>query len=217
MKKRLNLDGIVDTLAEDMWGTVRIKTQYLPGLINYDCEYYEGFIFNDREFTIDKELSKKLKPITIIESYSFRGEKFILERTNRDEKVPKKILSKYNSKKFDDRIMIYALADKSVDILKYYHKDILKIIYNKNLEKKAREYKTIKGYIDSEARRIQRSIALDSPDFIKKKDKKEAKKYLNNLLEKQLKSAEKEGKILDEDQLFYIQDTMLQKIEMLTL
>lgn len=214
MKKRLNLEKTIDNLAIDMWGDIIEKIEWLSGIIYYKCIYYEGLIVNDKDFKIDKELKRKMNPMTIIEKYTYRKEKFVIERTDRREKVPNKLLKKYENKRYDERISIYVFEDKYMDILKYYHRNILKYLYNNKIDEKSKSYKSLQGYINSETKRIMRYLSLNAPDFVKKKDNKKAKKYLDNILQKRLENLEIEDKEQGQ-KIEVIEDTILQRVEIL--
>lgn len=214
MRKRLYLDKVKDQLAEDMWGSISGRIEFFSGLIFYKCEYYKGFVVDDRSFKIDKELLKKITPITIFEIYTFRKEKFIIERTDRNEEIPQKIVTKYENERYDERIRIYAFADKYMDILKYYHRGVLKHIYDNKLDKRAKRYKSLQGYVNSEMRVMIQDMTISATEFIKKKDRKKAKKHLEKTLEERLNLVDDNRKP-NEEEIELIKDDIKQKIEML--
>ena len=213
MRKRLKLEVILDKLAEDMWGEITQKIIYLPGLIYYKCKYYQGFLVEDKNFKLDKELKSKINPMTIIEKYNYHKETFIIERTDREEKIPDKILSKFNNKRYSERINIYPFTEKHMNVLKYYHREILKHIYENKLDEKSIDYKSLRGYVNSEIREIMKDLTLNSPEFIKKKDKSKAKDHLKVILNKDLEKEEKEK--IKEEEIELIKDMIDQKLEVL--
>ncbi|MTI49594.1 hypothetical protein [Sporosalibacterium faouarense] len=214
MRKRLYLDKIKDRLAEDMWGTILERIEFFSGLILYKCEYYDGFIIDDKNFKIDNELKKKISPVTIFETYTYRNEKFIIERTDRNEEIPDKLIKKYDNGRYNERVNLYALSDKYMDILKYYHRSILKHIFENKIDEKSKSYRSLQGYVNSEKREIIKYMAINAPEFIKKKDRKNAKKHLEKVLEKRLKLINNKEKSKDE-KIELIKDDIKQKIEVL--
>lgn len=214
MRKRLYLDKFKDRLAEDMWGEVFEKTDYFSGLVYYKCKYYYGFIVDDKNFRIDKGLNKKITPITIFEKYVYRKEEFIIERTGLNEEIPEKLQNKYNNERYEERINIYVFEDKYMCILKYYHSSIFRYIYENKLDEKSKKYKSVQGYINSENREIIKDMAMNAPEFVKKKDRKKAKKHLEKILKKQLESIDLSKKTSKEE-IEYIKDNIKQKIELL--
>jgi len=178
MKKRFQLDRIMDNLAIDMWGEIIEKIPYLPGINFYNCEFYKGIVIEDRSFKMDKELRAKIRPMTIIDIYRLRKDKYVIERTNRDEVIPEKLMSKYQNRKYDDRICIYAFTEDTMGILRYYHRDILKYIYENKLDSKSKKYSSLSGYINNEIKENIKYIAMNAPEFIKKKDKNKAKEQI---------------------------------------
>lgn len=190
MRKILKLQNICDKLAVDMWGEIKTKQQIKKGVYRYNCEYYSGIIFNDKEFDVDNKLKSRLNPMTIIEIYYYRNDKFIIERTDRKEKIPKKLSKKFKNKRYKERILIFALTGKSTKILRYYHKDVLREIYKKKLDKKSKKYKSANGYINNELKESIEFLSMNAPDFIKRKDRNKAKKFLDSKLSEEIKVIE---------------------------
>ncbi|MTI65689.1 MAG: hypothetical protein FH753_03725 [Firmicutes bacterium] len=215
MKKRLYLSSIEDKLATDMWGEIIDKKELIKGVKLYICKYYKGFIFNDKEFDVEKRLKKKLNPMVIMEIYTYYNERFVIERTSKEENIPDKLKSKYENKKFDERINIYALTEESMNILKYYHREIIRIIYKNKLDEKSKNYKSQGGYVNSEIKKIVKYLSLNAPDFIKKKDKKRAKKYINKAMEEKVNLITKKDEKISKDTLENIKDKYIQRTEIL--
>lgn len=215
MKRRLNLSKVKRTLAQDMWGDILEEKEYMPGIYYYKCRFYDGFIVDDKNFTISNELKRKVNPMTIIEVYKYRKERYIIERTDRNEVIPDKLKSKFRDKKYNERIYVYAFTEQYMDILKYYHSRLLKYIYDNKLDEKAKKYKSAQGYINSEKRNIVRYLALNSPDFVQKKDKKQAKAHLKKVMEKKIKAFENKNKGFKQEEVELIKDNIIQRIEVL--
>lgn len=214
MRKRFNLEIMSDKLAEEMWGNMQEKFIIVTGVILYECEDYKGIVVNNKEFNIDKNLEKKINPMIVIETYSYRGKKFVIERTNRKEKIPENLQSKFENKKYDERISIFALTEESIKLIKYYHKNVLKNIYEKKIGEKARKYKSLNGFINSEMRESIKYLSLKSPEFIKSKDKKKAMDFLEKELNKTIKNLE----ITDKKDSFrkeLIKDKYIQRRELI--
>ncbi|WP_130806447.1 hypothetical protein [Senegalia massiliensis] len=187
MKKNFNLENISDDLAVQMWGELLEKHTITKGVIYYHCKDYDGIIFNDKEFNLDPKIKRNINPMVIIEIYNYRGKKYVIERTNNKEKIPQKLKNKFENKRCDDSISIYALTEGSVKLLKYYHRNIIKNIYKKEIEPKVKKYKSINGFINSEIRDAIKYLALNEPEFIKKKDKDLARKIIEKKLDEELK------------------------------
>ncbi len=215
MKKRLYLSSIQDNLAKDMWGNIKKRIEFVHGIVQYNCEDYKGYIFNDKQYTLDKKLRKNLKPIVVLEEYSFRKDKFIIERTDKKEKIPKKLLKKYSNNRYDNQINIYSLTEKSMNILKYYCRDLLKYAYNNKIYKDCNNYSSMNGYINKEVRESIRYLSMYAPEFIKKKDVKKGKKYINKIMNKAINDKNRNGNIKDND-LEIIKDKYYQRIEILS-
>ncbi len=215
MRKRLNIKKTKDNLAVEMWGEIIEQTVYFSGLIYYKCKYYEGYIVDDKDFDIDNELRKKISPVTILEIYRYRNEQFIVERTDRHEKIPKILSSKFLNKRYEQRINVYTFTDKYMNILKYYHRNVLEYIYNNTLDEKSNKYKSLHGYINSEIREYIRDFALNSPEFVKKQDRKKAKKHLEQILEKRLKLISEKNEKARQEKLELVKDNIMQRIEIL--
>ncbi|MBS4534295.1 hypothetical protein GOQ29_01540 [Clostridium sp. D2Q-14] len=190
MRKKFNLEIISDKLAEEMWGNIQEKFIIISGVILYECKDYKGIIFNNKDFNINKDFERKINPMILIEIYEYRGKEYVIERTNKKEKIPKKLESKFKNKKYNERISIFALTEEYVKLIKYYHKDILKNIYEKKIDIKSKKYKSLNGYTSNEKKEAIRYLALNAPEFIKSKDRKKAIKVLDEKLNKEIKDLE---------------------------
>lgn len=215
MKKRLNLNKIRKSLAEDMWGEILEEKEYMLGLYYYKCKFYDGFIIDDKNFTVCRELKGKVDPMTIIDVYKHGKERFIIERTNSQEKIPDKLTIKFSNNKYNERINVYAFTGVYMDILKYYHNSILRYIYDNKLEEKTLKYKSDQGYINSEKRDIMKYLALNSPDLVQKKDIKKAKTFLEKVMQEEVKTLKKKNKGINQGEVELIEDNIMQRIEVL--
>ncbi|EOC99461.1 hypothetical protein [Caldisalinibacter kiritimatiensis] len=217
MRKRLYLKSIEDNLAKDMWGDVRKKEIIFSGLSYYECDVYKGFICNDKKFNIAPRLKKKLNPMIILEVYRVGKERFILERTNKSEEIPPKVLKKFNNEEYEERINIYAFTESSMNILKYYHTEILDYIYRNNLDN-SNKYSTLLSYKRNVLNEIVKYLALNAPEFVKERDKQRAENYLMELQEMKLNRIENEkskkrNKIIKD--IERVNDEIKQRMEML--
>ncbi|MBS4539249.1 hypothetical protein GOQ27_12305 [Clostridium sp. D2Q-11] len=199
MRKKFKLEIISDNLAEEMWGEIKKKKTITNGVIVYKCKYYSGVIFNDKEFNIDQNLKRKISPMILIETYNYRGKKYVIERTNNKEKIPEKLESKFVNKRYDERISVFALTEDFIKLFKYYHRDILKKIYRKKLDRKARKYKSENGFINNEIKESIKYLSLKAPEFLKNKDKNEAMKFLDKKLDEALDKLHIDGTKIDID------------------
>lgn len=211
MRKKFDLEIISDNLAVEMWGEIDRKNIIRSGVIYYECKYYNGIIFNNKEFNIDEDLKRKINPMIMIETYIYRGKKYVIERTNKKEKIPAKIQNKFKNKRFDERISIFALTEDSTRVLKYYHRDILKDMYKKKIDKKASKYKSANGFINSEIKESIKYLSLYAPEYIKGKDKSKAIKFLDKKLNETLKKLN----ISDEIEVELVRDTYIQRRELI--
>ena len=187
----------------------------MSGLYYYKCRFYDGFIIDDKDFRMKNELKVKIDPMSIIEVYKHEKERFIIERTNRQEKIPDKLTSKFRNGRYSERINIYAFTGEYMDILKYYHTNILRCIYDNRLDEKAKKYKSNQGYVNSQKRDIMKYLALNSPDFIKKQDKIKAKAFLEKTMQKKVKDMENKNKGINQKEVELIKDNIIQRIEVL--
>ncbi|WP_026894549.1 hypothetical protein [Clostridiisalibacter paucivorans] len=178
MKKRLNIDKIQDKLAVEMWGDIKYKYKINDSITIYNCEDYNGYIFNDIGKKIDKGLINKLNPMVIIEKYSFNKNIYYIERTDNNERIPEELQKKYNSKRYDERIRIYGLCDESMSLLEYYHPEVLTVLYKESIDNISSTYKSISGYRNRKKKDNFRYIYQNAPEFVKKKDRKRAKSML---------------------------------------
>ncbi len=215
MRKRLNIKSVQDNLAKEMWGDIKIKENLLDGMVLYICSDYKGLIFNDKGFKLNKKLKNKLDPMTIIDIYTFRKERFIINRTDVNEQVPEKLKKKYINNRYDERINIYALAEDSMKIVYYYHRDVLRSIYSKKLNKECSRYKSETGYIQKQIRESMRYLCLNAPEFIKKKDKNKAKNYLDKIMEKEIKIINNKEEKTSQIKIENIRDKFIQRKELL--
>ncbi|MGO1367745.1 MAG: hypothetical protein ACTHVE_05860 [Senegalia sp. (in: firmicutes)] len=214
MKKKFNLEDISDDLAAEMWGQISKKHILVEGVIYYYCKDYSGIIFNDKQFRIDSKIKKNINPMVIIETYNYRGKKYVIERTNVKEKIPEKLKNKFENKRCNDSISIFALTEESIKLLKYYHKIILKNIYEKRIEEKTNRYKSLNGFINNEIKEAIKYLALNEPEFIKKKDKELAKEIIKEELNRELKEL-KSSKKYSNIELDLIKDRYIQRRELI--